>query len=164
MKNLVLAFMSCVIFNVSLRAQLKTTTICPVFTVDVLGGRVNDLRSTSTVGQIKAAFPCFTSAEDESPTAKCGGGVFYKDKDIYFYTARDYVEIGPNFKGKLSIPVMGANRNSLFKWLGNPQIKDVTWDAFQTAYGTLILYYNKANKVNKIQFSVLGSDTIKLCE
>jgi hypothetical protein len=143
---------------------LKTTPICPELNVDILGGRVNDLRSTSTVGQIKEKLPCFTSAEDESATAKCGGGVFFKDKDIYFYTARDYVEIGPKFKGKLSIPLMGAARNGTFKWLGNPKIKDVNWDAFQTQYGILILYYSKASKVNKIQFSVLGTDAIKLCE
>ena len=40
---------------------------------------------------------------------KCGGGVFYKAQDIYFYTGRDYVEIGPKFKGKLSWPLMGAD-------------------------------------------------------
>ena len=100
----------------------------------------------------------------ESSTAKCGGGVFYKDRDIYFYTGRDYIEIGPKFKGKLSIPLMGASRNSLFKWLGHPKIKDVSWDAFSTQYGILILYYTKANKVNKIQFSTQSTETIKLCE
>lgn len=151
--------------GLSVPAQLKTTAVCPSFTVDILKGRVNtELMTTSTVGQIKAKFPCFTKAENESDSAKCGGGVFYKDKDIYFYTARDYIEIGPNFKGKLSIPLMGASRNALFKWLGNPKIKDVSWDAFQTAYGILIVYYNKAGKINKIQFSVQGTDAIKLCE
>jgi hypothetical protein len=155
---------SCTLLSINTQAQLKTTPLCPTITVDILGGRVNELAITSTVGQIKEKLPCFTSAEDESATAKCGGGVFYKDKDIYFYTARDYVEIGPNFKGKLSIPLMGAARSGLFKWLGNPLLKDVNWDAFQTSYGILILYYNKTGKVNKIQFSILGTDTIKLCE
>ena len=163
-KNLVLTTLAFVIFNVTVHAQLKTTAVCPGFTVDILGGKVNDMRTTSTVGQIKTAFPCFTSAEEESATAKCGGGVFFKDKDIYFYTARDYIEIGPNFKGKLSIPLMGTARTGVFKWLGNPKIKDVTWDAFQTEYGILILYYSKVNKVNKIQFSVIGTDAIKLCQ
>jgi hypothetical protein len=163
MKNFLL-ITCCTLLSIITQAQLRTTPLCPIITVDILGGRVNELPVTSTVGQIKEKLPCFTSAEDESATAKCGGGVFYKDKDIYFYTARDYVEIGPNFKGKLSIPLMGASRTGLFKWLGNPLLKDVNWDAFQTAYGTLIVYYNKTGKVNKIQFSILGTDTIKLCE
>ena len=151
--------------SLSLSAQLKKTISCPAFTVDLLRGRVgSQLLCTSTVGQIKTAYPCFTTAEDESATAKCGGGVFYKDKDIYFYTARNYIEIGPAFKGQLSQPLMGLARSSTFRYLGNAKVKDVNWDAFATAYGILILYYNKAGKVNKIQLSTEGTDTIQLCE
>ena len=146
-------------------AQLKTTPRCGVINVDILDGMVNKaLVPTSTVGQIKLNLPCFTSFEEEGTTAKCGGGVFYKDRDIYFYTTRSYIEIGPAFKGKLSLPLMGAPRNGLFKMLGSPKIKDVKWDAFQTAYGVLILYYNSASKVNKIQFSNRSASTIQLCE
>lgn len=146
-------------------AQLKTTPVCPAINIDILDGIVNGtIVPGSTVGQIKLKFPCFTSFEEEGTSAKCGAGVFYKDKDISFYTSRDYVEIGPAFKGKLSIPLMGAPRNDLFKLLGRPQIKDITWDAFQTAYGVLILYYNKAARVNKIQFSTLSANAIQLCE
>ncbi|MEZ5029532.1 MAG: hypothetical protein R2765_12205 [Ferruginibacter sp.] len=59
--------------------------------------------------------------------------------------------------------LLGVNRNSLFATLGYPKIKDVTRDAFQTEYGTLILYYDKAGKINKIQISSKSTDTIKLC-
>jgi hypothetical protein len=163
MKNLFSAI-ACVL-TLGAGAQLKTTAVCPEFSVDVLKGRVNtEVTTKSTVGEIKSKFPCFTSVEDESATAKCGGGIYYKDRDIYFYTARHYVEIGPKFKGKLSLPLMGAARNSLFKWLGNPKIKDVNWDAFETSYGILITYYNKAGKIDKIQFSSESTSTIKLCE
>lgn len=146
-------------------AQLNTTPKCKEINVDLLDGIINKtLLPTSTVGQIKLNLPCFTSFEEEGTSAKCGGGVFFKDKDIYFYTTRDYIEIGPAFKGKLSLPLMGAPRNGLFKLLGSPQIKDVKWDAFQTAYGVLILYYNSASRVNKIQFSRMSVNTIQLCE
>ena len=151
-------------FSILLQAQLKTTPICPEFSVDVLSGRINTLPITSSNGMIKSKFPCFSSIEEEATTAKCGSSVFYKEKDIYFFTARDYVEIGPKFKGKLTIPLMGAARTGLFKWLGHPKIKDVNWDAFQTAYGILILYYTKAGKVNKIQMSTQTAELIKLCE
>ena len=146
-------------------AQLNTTPKCKEINVDLLDGIINKtLLPTSTVGQIKLNLPCFTSFEEEGTSAKCGGGVFFKDKDIYFYTTRDYIEIGPAFKGKLSLPLIGAPRNGLFKLLGSPQIKDVKWDAFQTAYGVLILYYNSASRVNKIQFSRMSVNTIQLCE
>ncbi len=146
-------------------AQLKATVKCPDINIDILDGSVNKiLYPKSTVGQIKLNLPCFTSFEEEGTSAKCGAGVFYKDKDVYFYTTRDYIEIGPAFKGTLSVPLMGASRGGLFKVLGNPQIKDVHWDAFQTSYGILILYYNDASKVNKIQFSSESASSIKLCE
>ncbi|KAA9039428.1 hypothetical protein FW778_11440 [Ginsengibacter hankyongi] len=164
MKTIIVCLAS-LLLSVMASAQLKTTPKCPSFDIDILHGIVNQvILPTSTVGQIKLNLPCFTSFEEEGTSAKCGAGVFYKDKDIYFYTTRDYIEIGPAFKGKLSIPLLGASRNSLFKWLGTPQIKDVTWDAFQTAYGVLILYYNNASKVDKIQFSTQTANTIHLCE
>lgn len=146
-------------------AQLQTTIKCPVISIDLLDGIVNkELVPTSTVGQIKLHLPGFTSFEEEGTTAKCGAGVFYKDNDVYFYTTRNYIEIGPNFKGRLSLPLLGAPRSSLFKLLGSPSIKDISWDAFQTAYGILILHYNGSGKVNKIQFSKESASTIKLCE
>jgi hypothetical protein len=145
-------------------AQLKTTAVCPVFVVNILDGRVNELDPNSTIGEIKRKLPCFSGTEEETTSSKCGGGVFYKDRDIDFYTGRDYVEIREKFKGKLSIPLMGASRNSLFKWLGHPKIKDVNWDAFQMSYGTLVLYYNKASKINKLQFSTKSTETLRLCE
>ncbi|HEV8084908.1 MAG TPA: hypothetical protein VGP55_16990 [Chitinophagaceae bacterium] len=164
MKTIIVFLFPLVLCTVA-SAQLKITPKCPEFDVDILDGIINKtILPTSTVGQIKLNLPCFTSFEEEGTSAKCGAGVFYKDKDIYFYASRDYVEIGPAFKGKLSIPLMGAPRNGLFKALGDPSIKDVNWDAFQTAYGILILYYNNAGRVNKIQFSTLSASTIHLCE
>lgn len=145
------------------QGQLKTTVRCPEFNIDILGGTINkEILPSSTIGQVKHNLPCFSGTEGDS--SKCGEGVFYKDKDVYFYTSRHYIEIGPHFKGTLSIPLMGAARNSLFKLLGDPQIKDVHWDAFQTSYGILILYYNSASKVDKIQFSSENTNTIRLCQ
>ncbi len=145
-------------------AQLKTSTICNTIYVDILAGKVNDLEPDFTQGQVKKALPCFTSEEAEDGTSACGGVISYKDKDIYFYTGRDYVEVREKFKGKLSLPLMGAARNSLFRSLGHPKIRDLNWDAFQTQYGTLILYYNKASRVNKIQFSSKSTESISLCD
>jgi hypothetical protein len=147
-------------------AQLKTSkqNQCGPLLVELLDGRVNGVEPHWTAGQIKQKLPCFTGEEAEEKTSPCGGGVFYKDKDIYFFTGRNYVEIREKFKGKLSVPLMGAARTALFKWLGNPKLKDTNWNAYQTSYGTLILYFNKAGKVNKIQFSNESTETLNLCQ
>ncbi len=146
------------------KAQLTVKANCPVFEVDILDGKVNGLRANTPDDQIKAKFPCFTSVAEAKDSAKCGTSVSYKDRDLYFYTQRDYVEIGPKFKGKISIPLMGAARNSLFKTLGNPRLKDTNWDAFATSYGILVLSYDAAGKVKKIQFSTLPANQLSLCE
>lgn len=146
-----------------LQAQLKTTPVCPAFSADVLEGTVNDMYPFSTKGEIEKKFPCYTSTTDETNGSTCGG-VFFKDKNISFITERDYIEIGEHFKGNLSLPLMGANRSSLFKWLGNPHMKDTNWEAYQTKYGVLVLYFNKAGKINKLQMSNKNAESLKLCE
>jgi hypothetical protein len=163
MKSIPFLF-SAMVFSSLAMGQLKTKPTCATFVVDILNGKVNNITPNFPIPQIKEDLPCFTSAEDEGPNAKCGGGVFYKDKDVYFYTQRDYIEIGEKFKGQLSIPLMGASRSSLFKWLGNPKMKDPSWDAYQMSYGTLVLHYNAAGKVRLIQFSTRNTDELTLCE
>ena len=148
----------------SVSAQLKATVRCEPFVVDILNGKVNEIKPNIGIEEIKQTFPCFTSAEKEDTSSKCGGGVWFADKGLYFFTGRDYVQINEKFKGKLSMPLLGGSRNSFFKTLGNPKIKDVTWDAFQMQYGTLVLHYNKAGKVNLIQFSTRSMDALSLCE
>lgn len=146
-------------------AQLKGKVDCPEIVVDILTGRVNGIKPDVPYVEMKQQLSCYTfTSVPESDSAKCGGGLFFKDKDIYFYTRRDYIEIGEKFNGKLSVPLMGATRASMFGKFGNPKVKDRNWDAFQTQYGTLVVYYNSANKVNKLQFSTLSTEMLSLCE
>jgi hypothetical protein len=166
MKRILFIILSMSCLSVAM-GQLKAKVKCPDLYVDILNGTVNDIKPNYTPNEIKEKFPCFTSAEDESNEAKCGGGVYFKDKDIYFYTKRDYIEVGPKFTGKTSILLLGTKRNSLFKSLGNPKIKDDLWDAFETQYGTLVLHYDVAGPAGKVkffQFSTLGTEALNLCE
>ena len=160
----IFAVLAGIFFLTTTQAQLKKSAVCPVFNIDVLNGQLNEgLNPQSSIGEIKKSFPCFTDEVVTATGNKCAG-IFYKDKDIYFFTDRDYIEIRQNFKGKLSLPLMGASRKSLFKLLGNPVMKDINWDAFHLAYGTLVLYYSKAGKINKLQMSNKSTETLKLCE
>jgi hypothetical protein len=163
MKMIFFSFMAVFLCSTA-SAQLKTTVKCPEIDVNLLKGIVNNtILPVSDPALIRHNLPCETGLDVSTTTNKCGGGVFYKSKDIYFYTDRDYVEIGPAFKGKLSIPLMGAAKSGLFKYLGAPQMKETNWEAFETSYGILIVYFNKQNRVNKIQFSTKTAKTIQLC-
>jgi len=152
----------CIVFVT--KAQLVAKTRCDVITVDILDGKVNGMKANARFDEIKEKLPCFTATEPEGGTAKCGASISYKDKDVYFFTDRDYIEIREKFQGKFITPILGLPRNGLFKILGNPKIKDDNWDAFQMSYGTLVLHYNKAGRVNLIQFSTIGTELLKLCE
>jgi len=162
MKNLFALVFAICVFSYC-QAQLQAKPNCDLV-VDILNGTVNRVPPNYTPAQIKRMVPCFTSEEAETPESKCGGAIYYKTNSLTFYTGRDYVEIGQGFKGKMSMPLMGAKRNSLFKLLGNPKLKDAKWDAFQTQYGCLVLYYSAANTVNKIQFSTNGTEVLQLCQ
>lgn len=147
----------------SVNAQLKSSNICPAFIVDIMDGSVNKLYPESPYDEIKTKLPCFNESIDEPSATGCAG-VFYKDKGIHFYTYRDYIEINESFKGSLSIPLMGADRGSLFKWFGLPRAKDNAWEAYQVRHGILVVYFNDAGKINKLQISSRTAETLRLCE
>jgi len=158
---------SCVLLlaiNTGAKAQLKVTDACPVFTVDVLEGSINRIHPKSTSSEIIKTFPCQTNVEEQIDSAGRCQGVFYKNRGVSFFTGRNYIEVDNSFKGKMNPAIMGAAKGSLFATLGNPKMKDIEWEAYQTKYGTLIVYYNKANKINKIQMTTKSTDNIKLCE
>ena len=161
MKNILFLFLVSAGF-VSANAQLKVKPMCTDFVVDILDGKINGVHPNFNTALIKTRLPCFSS--EEPSTSKCGGAIYYKDRDVVFFPAREYVEIGPKFKGKLTLPLMGGKRGSFFKMLGNPKLKDKDWDAFDTQYGCLILYYNSASKVRMIRFSTKTTEYINLCE
>jgi hypothetical protein len=166
MKRILVLLLSIGLLSTAM-GQLKAKVKCPDFYVDVLNGTVNEIKPNNTPNEIKEKFPCFTSADDESPNAKCGGGIYFKDKDIFFYTKRAYIEVGPKFLGTISIPLLGTKRNTQFSKLGNPKIKDDLWDAFDMQYGTLVLHYDVAGAAGKVkffQFSTFNSDQLNLCE
>jgi hypothetical protein len=64
----------------------------------------------------------------------------------------------------MTLPLLGAKKGSLFNYLGNPKLKDGNWEAYQTNYGLLIVYYSNTSTVNKIQFSTRTAETISLCQ
>lgn len=147
----------------AVNAQLKTKPDCGVITVDVYKGWINEAKPNADPEQIKAKLPCFTSSDKEGNESGCGGGVYYDDKGICFYVQRDYVVITDAFKGKFTVPVLGAKSDDLFVRFGNPKVKDANWEAYQMAFGIMIVYYNMKGVINKVILSTKGADEIDLC-
>lgn len=161
MKAVALAFVLS-LASLQLSAQLVKKPSCGTLSVDWLDGTVNGVRPDYNQARIKENLPCFESSEDESQSSTCGGIVKFKE-DIRFYPSRDYAEIGEKFRGKQSFPLLNARKGTLFKFLGKPLLTDANWEAYQTAYGILIVYY-KAGLVKMVRFSTKTADLIQLCE
>lgn len=164
--NRIIFAILCLVF-VSLpqaKAQLKSKTDCGTITVDVYKGWVNELKPNADPERMKLKIPCFTSFEPEGSESKCGGGIYYADQGLIIYTQRDYYEIGEKMKGKINIPLIGAKREAMFAWFGNPKIKDTNWEAYQMSYGTLVVYFNAKKLVNKVIMSTVPSESMQLCE
>ncbi|MEO8768806.1 MAG: hypothetical protein ABI402_01935 [Ferruginibacter sp.] len=162
MRNLVL-IVTCMVVSQLTEAQLKTSSICPPISVDLIAGSVNNMHPESPWAEIYKVFPCFTEAIEEPSATGCAG-VFLRDKGINFYTYRDYIEITSNFGGKMTPAIMGTDRNSLFKSFGLPQTKDFVWDAYQTRYGTMVVFADKDGKINRIIISTKSTATMRLCD
>lgn len=146
-----------------LSAQLKSTPHCPPFNIDILEGSVSRMYPQSPFGEIVNRLPCYTDAVDELSSSGCGG-VYFKDKGVYFHTYRDYIEIKENFNGTMSLPLMGANRNMLFKWLGLPASKDFKWESYKMRYGSLVLFFDNTGKVNSIVITSKNAESLRMCE
>jgi hypothetical protein len=73
------------------------------------------------------------------------------------------VVITEAFKGKFTVPLFGAKSDDLFVKFGNPKVKDANWEAYQMAFGIMIVYYNMKGTINKVILSTKGVDAIDLC-
>ncbi|HMO31950.1 MAG TPA: hypothetical protein PKE07_03030 [Lacibacter sp.] len=145
------------------RAQLKPANACGAIAVDVYKGWINEAKPNADPEQIKAKLPCFTSFEPEGNESKCGGGVYYADKDFKFLIQRDYIVIGAAFKGSFNLPLLGQKSDDLFVKLGNPRYRDANWEAYQMAYGTLLVLYNDKAVIHKVIISTKTPDELDLC-
>ena len=161
-KKLILPFLF-LLFAQFVQAQLQSKPECSNLSADIFKGWINMAAPNADPEQIKTKLPCFTSFEKEGNESKCGGGIYYEDKDFKYLVQRDYIVIGEKFKGKFNVPIMGAKRDDLFTWLGNPKLKDAQWEAYQMQYGTLIVYFNAKKLVNKIIMSTKPTELIDLC-
>ncbi|MDF7775486.1 hypothetical protein P1X14_09520 [Sphingomonas sp. AOB5] len=83
---------------------------CRPLTVDVLKGTVNGLGPATPLAKVKKKLPCFTGGTPEGDLFNYGGGSFYRDHNLYFYTYLRFIEVRAPFNGTTSIPVFDRPR------------------------------------------------------
>ncbi len=112
---------------------------CDNLIVNIEKGTINGISPDASMDKIKKQFPCFTGETTEGQIFNYGGGVFFLDHDFYFYTYHDYLEIRGEFKGKLSIPLIGKNINAISQVSGKPDKIIGAMYLYEQKYGVLRL-------------------------
>jgi hypothetical protein len=128
---------------------------CQNLYADLKKGTLNKVNAAAEMEEVKSKFTCFTGESKEGEFYNCGGGVFFKKHQFYFYTHRDYIEIRDGFPGKFSHKVMGVGKEALISLMGNAD-KIETYGGneylqFKRKWGVLVFVLTNDN-VKKIQF------------
>jgi hypothetical protein len=109
MKKMLFVLLAC-FFGHAIMAQS-----CDKLVADLKKGILNGLKPTASQEKVKEKLPCFTGDTEDYSDFNCGGGVFYLDHDFFFYSGNDYIEFRKNFKGKLSLPLLGLSKAAAIK-------------------------------------------------
>lgn len=86
---------------------------CKPLTVDVRAGTVNGLGPATPLAKVRKRLPCFTGLTDEGALYNYGGGVFYGNQNLYFYTYLRFIEIREPFNGSMEPRVFGRSKAML---------------------------------------------------
>jgi hypothetical protein len=139
------------IFPLAYQVYIKTQP----YYVDVMNGTIDGLKPTATHAEIVAKFPDYTSIDEKETDYNNGGGVFFLNKGMFFYTYRDIIDIREDFIGNVSHNLMskGTNQipailkkipitseeNSYSQYNDNFRTTRVVKQTFEMDYGKLII-------------------------
>lgn len=122
---------------VSINESIKMENLsCNHLYFDLEKGTLNGIKLEAAQAEIKKALPCFTGDTPDGVEYNCGGGVFYLDHHVFFYSGQDYIEVRNGFTGELSIDVMGKSPQQVIKELGDPGRRESVrkWDGTQRVH------------------------------
>ena len=139
---------------------------CKKIQANLISGTVNGVKPTALMEAVKKKLPCFTGESEENDFANCGGGVFYLNDDIYFYTGRDYIEIREKFTGKTEPSLLGTYRDEVKSILGvaDKEIDGGRVLIYKKTYGALRVVFNMDDKCVEIGIHAVAPADVQLCE
>lgn len=138
---------------------------CDTLFLNLHEGLVNGLYPTAPQELIKYKMPCFSGSTDDSSEYNCGGGVFYQRQDLFFYTFRNYLEVGKGFPGKTSYPrFFNYKKPQVEALLGKPS-ESPTPDIYlyDMEYGCLRVHF-AIQDVNYVGIHLVPCSAIDYCE
>jgi len=98
------------------------------------------------MNKIKKHLPLFTGCTEERKITNYGGGVFYGNDDIYFYTYLKIINIRDGYTGEIDIPVFSKTLSEITNDFGNDYqfVQTQTFEdlyEFKQSYGYLYFFF-----------------------
>ncbi len=142
---------------------------CDTLVANLTKGTLNGLKPGAAMKAVKEKLPCFTGDSEEGGDFNCGGGVFYLNHDFFYYTGNDYIELRSEFKGKLTIPVLGLTQAAAIKKMKvfgkvvrTQKNGDQRFLFFKTSYGCICLTL-EGGSVTKLGMYSKPAAKVELC-
>lgn len=148
---------------------------CGLMIVDLNNGTVHGLNPVSSIEDIKSKLPCFTSEIEEGSDERCGGGIFYENRSIDFFTGLDCISIRTKFGGTITykrrpVQLLGATSAQVSEIIKKkPEMvkpagkKDMQSAIYRMSYGVLVINY-LFDHVMEIHICNQKLSALKLCE
>jgi hypothetical protein len=175
MKQLLIALPFLLATSIGFSQATSKTKTCDSLVLNLDKGTLNGLKPTATQQQIKVKLPCFTGTTKDGDAFNCGGGIFYLNHDVFFYTTLDIINVRDDFAGKIiwkgkSIDLIGADLSDIEKWFGEkPAAMPADEDAnnfahvYKTKWGSIRVDV-KEGKVAEIVIGFKAPTKLKICE
>lgn len=90
------------------------------FLLDVQRGALSNVLPDATPDQVKRLFPCFTGETQDGSRLNYGGGVFYNNHKMFFYTGRNFIAVRKGFVGTVKPPLLEKGKMVLDSTFGKP--------------------------------------------
>lgn len=85
---------------------------CAPLTLDLAVGTVSGLAPTATPAEVERLLPCFST--------RSADGLVFSDYDLSFHTSRQFIEVGPRFRGSITPVIAWHDAASLTRAFGRP--------------------------------------------
>lgn len=137
---------------------------CDELYLDLDRGRLNGIGPMATPEEVKHQLPCATAETEEGAEYHCGGGVFYSNLSVYFYTHANFYEIRSGYPGDADIDLLNKTREEVVAIIGKPsrtELLDTYY--YDTNFGCISLHlYN--SRTDKIGVHAVKCAEVKRCK
>jgi len=158
---LFLSFYSC-----TTTSNIDSISSCDNLELNLQEGTINEVKPSDNQRVIKKKLPCFTGVTEEGGIFHCGGGVFYENHGMSFYSKKNFIIVDNTFDGQEVNNLLGKDSDAVKEIFGETYttLEGQQYYLYAMDYGTLVFKFKLA-WVDEIQmhYNTIPDDVV-LCK